>query len=273
MADGILQFLDRSVMGLCLLFALVLAIKGPTRQLKIALLFFVVAFAGLQAVKVGAGPALAMIGTILVVNVVVMMATVVLLRHPATKTLAPLGARPWPKYALKQVDEHARAFESLGFQFLGDRLSTWKFLGQERRSFIRFMKHSSGHHWAEIHALDEPKVVARMITSAKQGGVAVLTCDKQANQEFFRDSLTHVQRVATASSSGDMLRTHEALAMRIPGTLEAADDPMARHVQLYDSWVRRLLSTRQAVLRGSNFAVPLRLAFPAALRVMGAWLH
>ncbi len=272
MAD-VFEILDLLVQGLCVLFAIVLAIKGPTRRLKIALLFFVAAFAGLQAAKVGFGPALALIGTILLMNLVVMMAVPLVLRHPAKKSLAALGSRTWPKYAVKQVEEHARAFESLGFHACGDRTSVWTFFGKQQRSFMLFMKHSSGHHWAEIHALDSPKVVARMITSVKQGRIAVSTCDKQANEEFFRDPQTRLQRVATASSAADMLRAHETFSMTIPGALETTDDPIATHVELYDSWVERLLSTRQVVLRGSSFAIPLRLAFPTALRVMGAWLH
>jgi hypothetical protein len=272
MIHVLVAILDLATLVASVVLALLLLRKGPTRQLKIALLVLFAAFALLQAVKVGPGPALALVGTILAANVVVMMATTVLLRHPARKVLELPGLRPWPRYAVGQVEEHARAFESLGFQPVGDRTSPWRFLGRERQTFIRFLKHPSGHHWAEIHALDNPKVVARMIASSKQGGVAVLTCDKEANQEFFRDPLTRVQRVASASSASEMLRAHEALSVRVPGSLEAGE-PMVRHVEQHDRWVQRLVASGQVVLRGDDFVIPLRRAFPAALRVMGAWLH
>ncbi len=270
---GIFAVIDLAIQALCVAFFLYLLLKGPTRGLKIGLVVFVLAFVAVQAVKVGWAPALALLLTVLVMNLVVMMASTLILRHPLRKVFVAAGEQELPRHAGKQVAKYTQDFEALGFQRCGDRISTWKMLGQKRNVFTRFLRQGSGHCWAEIHALDEPKVVARVIGTLKNDGSVLSTVDKQANEEFFRDELTHMRRVAASSTCEMMLRAHEVFAMKVPTSTQTVQDPIASSAAVYDGWVRRLVDSRQVVVRGDSFAIPLRMAFPTAVRVIAAWFH
>jgi hypothetical protein len=116
-------------------------------------------------------------------------------------------------------------------------------------------------------------MVARMIASFKEGGRSLGTCDQQANEEFFRDDRTFIQRVASRSSCADMVASHELFLLKVPGSLETVADPMTLHQEIYNGWVERLLASGQVVRRGDSMAIPLRSALPISLRVLAAWFH
>ena len=98
------------------------------------------------------------------------------------------------------------------------------------------------------------------------------TVDRQANEEFFRDSRTRVARSPSAATCFDMVRRHETRAGEA-GARQRIEDPPAVHVENYEKWIRRLVESRQLVARDSTARIPLRLVPPTVLRVVAAWLH
>ena len=118
--------------------------------------------------------------------------------------------------------------------------------------------------------MDPVKVIARAFRSVDRDGLTLTTCDRQANEEFFRDPLTRVQRLPASTTCRDMLAAHQA---RMPAGAVLVDDPAARHVEIYDGWVERMAGTGQVQVRGDQFVIPPRQYLPIALRVWGAWFQ
>jgi hypothetical protein len=263
--------------GLCAGLLIWLIVKGPTRGVKIALLVLLAGFLGAQAGRAGVDRALLFLGVIVGVNLVFMTLTALLLRHPARSSLGPVGeGEEWPAYARRSLQRFTDELLALGFRVHGDRRSSWRIGSQEKQSFIRFFSHPSPPCWAEIHALapshrfDPTKLVARALRSVGADGATLTTCDRQANEEFFRDPLTRVQRVAASTSCRDMLAAHER---RAPTDATPVDDPPALHARLYDAWVDRVVASGQVRVRGDQLVIPPALVLPVALRVWGAWLQ
>lgn len=255
----------------CAVFALWLAWKGPTRGLKIALTVFVALFVAQFAMNAGAGPAVGIVATLAVINIASMAAGVLLVTYRVKRTLLPVTESACPAYALGNVKTLTDSFRAIGFQFVADRQTTWKMGGQERKTFVRFLKHNSGQSWAEIHAMDNPRLIGRLIASLKDGGVSVSTGDRQANQELIPAPKTLRLRVPTASSCSDMAMAHQAFAMKTPGRLRTIDDPMAADAEAHAQWVGHLLRTGRVTASGEWFRISPRAALPIIVRVMGAW--
>ena len=166
-------------------------------------------------------------------------------RHPIHKVFTPATLADCPAHARGAVEGWTRDLEMLGFGIAADARTLWQIHGQDRVTFVRFLTHHSEPLWFELHALDNPKIAARMVTSDKGDGRAVMTADQQADQELFDDPATLVQRVSRANSCTEMLDAHRKLAMTTEGRLERVEDPVQAHVEIYSGWVHRLLATRQ----------------------------
>jgi hypothetical protein len=233
------------------------------------------AFLGARASRSGAGTALTALGVTVGVALAATMVSAAMLRHPARSSLQPLD-REWPAYARRRVQALTDELRELGFAVHSDRLSSWRLGSQEKHTFIRFLIHPSRRVWAEIHALgpahrlDPVKLVARALRSVRADGTTLTTCDRQANEEFFRDPLTRVHRVPARASCRDMLAAHQA---RMPADAVPVDDPPARHAQIYEGWVSRMADARQVAVKGEHFVIPLRRVPATALRAWGAWLQ
>jgi hypothetical protein len=264
-----------ALMGLSAVLLALLVVNGPTRAVKIALLVLLAAFLGGSAGRLGVERTLLILGVIVAANLVVTGVGIAMLRHRARSSLTPL-AQDWPAYALRPLATFTEDLLALGFRVHGDYRSSWRIGSQEKQSFIRFLSHPSRPWWAEIHALvpshrlDPVKVVARAVRAVGAGGATLTTCDRQANEEFFRDPLTRIQRVPAATSCRDLVAAHER---RAPEGARVVDDPPALHAQLYDRWVERLAASGQVTVVGDHFVVPPRRTGAVALRVWGAWLQ
>jgi len=265
------------VLGNGLLFLAVLIgfmRKGPVRWVKIAslllLLNFAVGFsvhagweAGLKLVAVTAGSALAAVGLALHTW-----------RHPVEKQFEPAGPDDCPSHARRALERWSRELEVLGFTIHSEHKTYWRLQGQRRLPFVRFFTHHSEPFWVEVHALADPKVAARMIVSDKSEGRAVLTCDRQADPELFRDLLTRIQRVPSASSCADMIDRHRELALTTEGSLHRRDDPVSGHLSLYRGWVQRLLASGQVRRVESGWVALAPARIPGMiLRTYAAWFH
>jgi hypothetical protein len=265
--------IDFLVRGACVLFVLLLVFKGPARVVKIGVVVFTLGFVGLISFKAGWMTGATVVGVILASNVVAMSVGTLFYRQPLQKALLPVDREACPRYARQKVEQWSRGFEGLGYEPYGEGESRWSLGKSQKKTYTRFLLHRSRHSWVEIHALEEPRMVARMIASVKEGGRSVSTCDQQANEELFRDDRTLIQRVASRSSCADMVASHELFLLKIPGSLETVTDPMTLHQEIYNGWVERLLASGQVVRRGDSMAIPLRSAFPISFRVLAAWFH
>jgi hypothetical protein len=195
-------------------------------------------------------------------------------RHPVQKQFEPVEADVCPAHARRALTRWSQELETLGFAIHAEHKTYWKLQGQPRLTFVRFFIHQSEPFWVEIHALESPKVVARMIVSDKGDGRAVLTCDKQADQELFRDSFTRIQRLSSASSCADMIEQHRKLAMTSEGSLRRVDDPVGGHVSLYGGWVQRLLASGQVRTIEPGWVALVPATIPGKiLRTYAAWFH
>lgn len=246
---------------------------GPTRPVKIGVALLVVGVAGGLTAYTGQADALGLVAVVLGVSVVAMSAAVLMHRLPIEKSLAPVDVSSCPRYGRKKLDEWTRGFESLGFSHRGDYESPWRFAGQTRRAFIRFLSHHSRTTWVEIHVLDEPKIAARLMASRTREGVYLPTVDRQANEEFFRDPQTHVVRVRSAATCAEMLRRHEDRAVEPNGSPIVVEDPPSLHLEIYNGWIGRLLRSRQLAASGSSARIPIGHVLGAVFRVMAAWFH
>jgi hypothetical protein len=254
------------------LLAIWLLVKGPTRGLKITFVVFVLLWAIPLVKTVGFPRAI----VTWVVPVAMGLGTLVVstrfVSYSVKRNLLPVGEDACPAYARPRLKELTAAFEQLGLRFREDRQSIWRMMSAERKTFIRFFGHGRGHVWAEVQAMDSPRVVGRMLVSVK-GDTRVLTCDLQSNQELLRDPLTVVQRVPRSVHCGEMLAAHDALVMKTPGTTRTIDDPVAASVEAYEKWVEALRRLRQIEVNGERYKISLRAAVPVALRVIKAWFH
>lgn len=265
-------FAQTLVLLACLALGAAHYLWGPTRSIKIGVALFALAVVSVLAVYSGRPAVLGLLAVIGLVNFLVMGAAVLLHSMPLEKTLAPVDLSSCPPHGRRKVEEWTRGFGGLGFSRHGDFETEWRFAGRTRKSFIRFLIHDSRTTWVEIHVLDEPKMAARLVASRGEGGIYIATVDRQANEEFFRDSLTRILRTPSAATCFDMVRRHEARVGEA-GARQRIEDPPAVHVENYEEWIRRLVESRQLVARDSAARIPLRLVPPTVLRVMAAWFH
>jgi hypothetical protein len=249
-----------------------LLLAGPTRGVKIAFVAFVLVWAVPYVRLVGARHALTMLAVPVAAGLVSLVVSARLVRHGVKRDLLPVGEDACPAHARARVSEWTAAFAQVGFRPCGDRQSRWWMMSAERRTFIRFLRHADGHTWAEIHALDSPRVVARQLASSK-GDTQLLTSDLQSNQELLREPRTLTQRVPRSTHCGEMLAAHTAFVGRRAGSLRVVDDPVTASADAYTAWVGALRQSGQIDVVGANYRVSLRAMLPVAARVVAAWFH
>jgi len=271
--ENLAELFDFVVRAGCVLFVVLLALKGPTRVIKIAVATFALAFVVTLGLKSGWATSALVLGVILAANLASLFAAALLFREPLEKPLTPVESAACPVFARRTVEQWTRGFQGLGYEPCGDAQSHWALGRSKKNVFIRFLRHRSRNSWAEIHVLEDPRATARMISSVKEGGRAAGTVDRQANEEFFRDDRTFINRVASSASCADLVQSHEVFLLKVPGSLLSVEDPLGQSASTHDAWVERLLESRQVVRRGDSFAIPLRRALPTALRVLAAWFH
>ena len=63
-------------------------------------------------------------------------------------------------------------------------------------------------------------------------GRAIMTCDKQADQEFFEDPCTTLERVASGSTCQELVDAHRKLAMTTEGRMARVEDPVEAHAMI-----------------------------------------
>jgi uncharacterized membrane protein (UPF0136 family) len=249
-----------------------LLLAGPTRGVKIAFVAFVLLWAVPYFRLVGARHALTMFAVPVAAGLVSLVVSARLVRHAVTRGLLPVGEDACPAHARARVEEWTKAFEHVGFRRCGDRQSRWWMMSAERKTFIRFLRQADGHAWAEIHALDSPRVVARQLTSIR-GDTQLLTSDLQSNQELLREPRTVTLRVARSTHCGEMVAAHTALVGRRAGALRVVDDPVTASADAYAAWVGALRRSGQIDVVGAHYRVSLRAMLPVAARVVAAWFH
>jgi hypothetical protein len=248
--------------------------RGPVRWVKICAAVLVADFVTLLCVYSGWESGVRFIGLTGVSIFAAVSLAFLSWRHPISKVLSPANERDCPKHARAALERWTRELEALGFQIESEQRTTWQIQGSDRTTFIRFLTHHADPLWVEIHALDDPKVAARMAVSDKADGRSVITVDRQSDQELFDDPLTAIQRVASGADCRDLIDAHRKLAMTTEGSLSRVDDPAQAHVELYGGWVQRLLHSRQ-VRQVDERRIGLRpLSIPGLiLKTWAAFFH
>jgi len=260
--------------ALFVVVALGFVLKGPLRWVKIATALLVADFLLVYGLHSGWPAGLRTAG-ILVGSILVSVSWAFLQwRHPLHKVFSPATRADCPRHALGALERWTRELERLGFAISTEQRTVWQMSGQDRITFVRFLTHHSEPLWVELHALDNPKVAARMVVSDKGDGRAVMTADQQADQELFEDPATTIQRVARATSCADLVDAHRKLAMTTEGRLERVDDPVRAHVEIYAGWVQRLLATRQVRQIDASWIGLQRSSIPGlVVKTWAAWFH
>ncbi len=247
--------------------------RGPTPAVKKATLLLVLCFAGLWGLESGAST---FFGVVLGLPAAVACTVALALatwRHPRKKLLARARPDELPEHARKTVERWTEELVAQGFRPFGDFTTSWAVQGKTRLTFIRFLQHHDDGTWVELHALSDPKVVARQAVSDKGDGCIVTTCDQLSDPEVLGGLAGPHQRVRAKASCRDLVDRHRALAQTSPGSYRRVDDPAAAHVRLYDAWIEGLLARGRIVMRESG---QVGVAFPALpsvlLRTQAAWL-
>jgi len=261
------------VLLITLAMGAILAAKGPTRALKIGVVVLLLGFVAWMGMKSGWTAALTVLSVTLGVTLLSMGVAVRLHQMPLKKELRPVDEQSCPRYGAGKLRDWTRGLEALGFRVYADRQSHWSFAGTKKKVFVRFLRHHSNESWAEIHVLDEPKIAARLMAARKDGGVHLMSCDQQANEEFFHDPQTLVNRVGSRATCADLYRSHEEFVLRTPGGLVRTEDPVSVHIDAYHQWIARLLDSAQLVVSPDAAVIPLRLTLPTMFRVLAAWFH
>ncbi len=264
-AVGILLFVATS-MGFLL--------KGPVRWVKVCTALLLAQFVAHRCFTSGWQSGIQLVGiTGAAIFASVSMAFLTW-RHPVSKVFSPATLADCPEHARSMLERWTHELEDLGFQIHADHRTVWQIKGGDRVTFIRFLVHHGEPLWVEIHALDNPKVVARMAMTDKGDGRAVMTCDRQADQELFDDPLTKIQRVASAADCTELVDAHRKLAMSSEGRYERIEDPAQTHTILYDGWIQRLLETRQVHRVGESQIALKPSSIPGlVLKTHAAWFH
>jgi hypothetical protein len=261
------------VLLITLVMGAILATKGPTRALKIGVVVLLLGFVAWMGVKSGWPAALTVLSITVGSTLLSMGVAVRLHQMPLKKELRPVDEQSCPRHGVGKLRDWTRGLEGLGFRGYEDRLGHWSFGGTKRKVFVRFLLHHSNESWAEIHVLDEPKIAARLMAARKDGGLHLMTCDQQANEEFFHDPQTLVNRVGSRATCADLYRRHEEFVLRTPGSVVRTEDPVSVHIDAHDQWIARLLDSGQLVVRGDAAVIPLRTTLPTMLRVLAAWFN
>jgi len=265
------------VLGNGVLFLTVLigfALRGPVRWVRIATLALLVNFVVGLSVHAGWESALRLVAITAVTTFGLVGLAFHTWRHPVQKCFEAAEPEACPAHARRSLERWTGELEALGFAIHAEHKTYWKLQSQPRLTFVRFFIHHSEPFWVELHALENPKLAARMVVSDKGDGRAVLSCDKQADQELFRDSFTRVQRLPSASSCGEMIEQHRKLAMTSEGSLRRVDDPVEGHVNLYGGWVQRLLASGQVRTIEPGWVALVPASIPGMiLRTYAAWFH
>lgn len=249
-------------------------LKGPVRWVKIGMLLLAVDFAIGFSAYAGWQAGLKLVAITVASNFVLVGFVFHTWRHPVRKQFEPAPPDACPGHARRAMKRWTGELEMLGFTVHAEHKTYWKVQGQPRLTFVRFFTHPGEPFWVEIHALANPKVVARIVASDKGDGRAVLTCDQMADQELFRDSFTKLQRLPRGSSCADMIDRHRRLAMTSEGRLDRVDDPVGGHVSLYGGWVQRLLASGQVRTVEPGWIALKPAAIPGmVLKTCAAWFH
>lgn len=247
--------------------------SGPTPSVKRATLLLVLSFAALWGLQSGPGTFLAVIVGLPAAVAVSVALALVTWRHPRHKRLERARADKLPEHARKAFERWSQELDALGFRPFGDFTTTWAVQGKTRLTFIRFLQHHDDGAWVELHALSEPKVVARQAVSDKGEGFVVVTCDQLSDAEVLGGAAGPHERVRAGASCRDLVERHRALAQTSGGSYRRVDDPAAAHVRLYDAWVEGLLQRGRVAAREPG---QVGIAFPALpavlVRTQAAWL-
>jgi len=248
--------------------------RGPVRWVKVACAMLLADFVVLQCLFVGWQSGLRFVGVTAGAVFAAVSFAFLSWRHPISKVFSPASMADCPAHARRDLEGWTRELEEMGFEVGAEKRTVWQIQGKDRITFVRFLVHHSEPFWVEIHALAEPKVVARMAVSDKADGRSVMTCDRQADQELFDDPLTTIQRVASAARCVDLVDAHRKLAMTSEGHLSRVEDPVRAHVEIYAGWVQRLLASNQ-VRSVDGVWIALRPgAIPGlVLKTWAAWFH
>lgn len=249
-------------------------LKGPVRWVRIVVALLLTDFLAMRCAYAGLASGL-QTGAILVGTVFATVSFAFMSwRHPISKVLSPATRSDCPKHAAGAIRRWTEELEELGFEMSEERRTVWEIQGQERVTYIRFLTHHSEPLWVELHAIGDPKIAARMVVSDKGDGRAVLTCDRQPDQEFFDDALTVQQRLPEGSACVDLVDAHRKLAMTSEGRLSRVDDPARAHVEIYASWVQRLIATGQVrSVDGARIALIPRTIPRLVLKSWAAWFQ
>jgi hypothetical protein len=259
--------------GLFLFVAIGHARRGPTPAVKKATLLLVLAFAALWGLQSGVST---FFGVVVGLPAAVACTVTLALstwRHPRRKKLERARPDQLPEHARKTLERWTAELVALGFRPFGDFTTSWAVQGKTRLTFVRFLEHHDDGTWLELHALSEPKVVARQAVSDKGDGCVVVTCDQLSDSEVLGGLAGPHQRVRAGTSCRDLVDRHRALAQTSGGSYRQVDDPAAAHVRLYDAWIDGLLQAGRIVEREPG---QVGIAFPALpsvlLRTQAAWL-
>ena len=249
-------------------------VKGPARWVRISVAMLLADFLVLHSLVSGWQAGLQTVGILVGTIFATVSFAFLSWRHPINKVFSPATAEDCPKHARNALERWTRELRSLDFEIQTELRTVWQIQGSDRVTFVRFMTHHSEPLWVEIHALDNPKVVARMVVSDKGDGRAVMTCDRQADQELFDDSLTAIQRLSSTASCTDLVDAHRKLAMTTEGRLSRVEDPAQAHVEIYAAWVQRLLAMGQVRQVDACWIGLKPSSIPGlVLKTWAAWFH
>lgn len=246
--------------------------KGPKRWIKISVLILIILFAIYLLINMGI-QGFFIITTILLSTVAINMIGMLTWKDFIKEELEPAGLDDCPKHGLRLMEKWSNGLVAMGFSHSCCSLKYWEVLGTERETWIRFLYNPQEYMWAEIHICANPKMAARLIASELENDKSIITVDQVANQEFFEDNNIFVQRIASKSNIEEMVKKHLRLVADKKGAPKEVSNPVEMHIHCHDSWVERLLNSRQVIKRDDTIAIPFRKLFAKIPQIYSNWLQ
>ncbi len=270
---GIGLLLALAAFVLFLVVAVGVVVAGPARWVKVSTVALVLCFFGSFALLTGPSSLVAL-GVSVVASVVLMAVAALAHRLPRRLVLGDASPADCPAHARHVVAGWTEELAAAGFASHGDRWQRWKTFGGEQRTFVRYLRHPEQPCWVELHALDRPVVVGRVVASRDRQGASLRTSDLQSDLELLGDPLTELHRHPRSTASRRLVELHLGHARAASRSFLVEADPAAASAELYDSWVARLLGQGELVAKGESWVgVPPRKVPGMVLKVLLAWFH
>ena len=260
-------------LGGAIAILIALALKGPTRVVKILVVVYLVIVVGAFAVMMSPAAALRIMLFSLAGGALLPSLALLSWRVPIPRKLEPVDASAFPPHSWNEVRRRGEEATAAGLEWIGDCSYRYKIALQEGRGYQRFFATSDRTRWYYVHSITGGRLVVSYVSGVTAAGRCLRVAGGMDDFKLFPTPSVAVRTVSARMPVQQMLEAHEEFCREMGETVVATSNPIATHEEIHDRWVQDLIEAG-TLKRAGDVAKPRLRAVPGCLlRQVGGWLR